>query len=206
MYIEKLAANLNRQDEQPNIEVAEMLVSHEDKEGVLEIVQGLKQKKAIANDCIKVLYEVGERNPQLIADYAASFLDALLSKNNRLVWGAMTALVMIADDKADEIFQQIDKVIYAYKNGSVITIDNSISVFAKLCRADKKYEKELLPLLIEHLSTCRPKEVAQHSERAAICITDSNRELFIETLENRKQDLTPPQTKRVDKLIKKLKA
>jgi len=69
--LEKLSCSLGKTDEEPNIELAECLCENNDKIGIKEIVDGLNGKdKAIANDCIKVLYEIGERRPELIADYA----------------------------------------------------------------------------------------------------------------------------------------
>lgn len=97
MALEKLAINLDRNDEIPNIELAEYLVEKEDVEGIFEVIQGLKMDRGIANDCIKVIYEIGERKPLLIADYVSVFLDALTSRNNRMVWGVMTALSTIAE-------------------------------------------------------------------------------------------------------------
>ncbi|MDQ0362010.1 hypothetical protein [Breznakia pachnodae] len=202
--IERLATNLGRNDEEPNIELAEELVKNEDAEGIKEIVGGLTQKKAIANDSIKVLYEIGERNPKLIRDYADDFLNLLTSSNNRLVWGAMTALNTIAEEVPSAIFTQIDKVISAYKNGSVITIDNSMSVFAKVCMADKRYEVAIFPMLMEHLRTCRAKEIPQHAERISICINSDNKTEFLKVLEERKDELSISQLKRVQKLIKDL--
>lgn len=202
--IERLATNLGRNDEEPNIELAEELVKNEDAEGIKEIVGGLTQKKAIANDSIKVLYEIGERNPKLIRDYADDFLNLLTSSNNRLVWGAMTALNTIAEEVPSAIFTQIDKVISAYKNGSVITIDNSMSVFAKVCMADKRYEVAIFPMLLEHLRTCRTKEIPQHAERISICINSDNKTEFLKVLEERKDELSISQLKRVQKLIKDL--
>lgn len=64
-----------KNDEEPNIEVAVMLCEKSDTAGILEIVEGLKgNDKGIANDCIKVLYEIGSRKPELIADYASDFI------------------------------------------------------------------------------------------------------------------------------------
>lgn len=148
MALEKLAINLDRNDEIPNIELAEYLVEKEDVEGIFEVIQGLKMDRGIANDCIKVIYEIGERKPLLIADY--------------------------------------------------------VSVFAKLCKYNKQYEKEVLPFLIKHLETCRPKEVAQHAERIVICIHKDNKEMFVNALVKRKLHLSDAQSKRVDKLLKKL--
>lgn len=202
--IERLAVNLGRNDEEPNIALADELVRNKDVEGIKEIVGGLSQKKAIANDSIKVLYEIGERNPKLIRDYANDFLNLLTSSNNRLVWGGMSALNTIAQEVPSAIFPQIDKVISAYKSGSVITIDNSMSVFAKVCKADKRYEAAIFPMLLEHLRTCRAKEIPQHSERISVCINANNKDEFVNVLEERKDELSAAQLKRVQKLINEL--
>jgi hypothetical protein len=203
--IEKLACSLGRNDEEPNIELAVYLCNCSDKKAIAEIVDGLNgSDKAIANDSIKVLYEIGERKPELIADYVDSFISHLLSKNNRLAWGSMIALAKVADLKPDKIFHNIKMIQKAYETGSVITIDNSMTVFAKLCKADNTYEKELFPLLINHLSSCRPKEVPQHAERISICINKNNANMFVKILKEREAHLTISQVKRIEKLIKQL--
>ncbi|MOA13405.1 hypothetical protein D3C78_1334540 [compost metagenome] len=80
-----------------------------------------------------------------------------------------------------------------------------MTVFAKLCKADPNYEKEVFPFLIQHLSSCRPKEVPQHAERIAICLNTANIKEFEEVLETRKCDLTASQLKRIERLMHKLK-
>ncbi len=203
--LERIAYNIGRNDEAPNIELAELLCDTNDRNGIAEITEGLNNKnKLIANDCIKVLYEIGESRPELIAEYCGTFLELLYSKNNRMVWGCMTALSCIADICAEEIFKRIDAVIYAYEKGSVITVDNSISVLAKVCKADTSYEEKLFPLLIKHLTYCRPKEIAQHAERMAVCINSSNKAPFFDVIEQRRTILTAPQQSRLDKLLRQL--
>ena len=203
--IEKLAYSLGRNDEEPNIELAKELVKTKNNKGIKEIVDGLNNKTVqIANDCIKVLYEIGEISPELISEYAENFIVSLKSRNNRLVWGSMTALSKIASLNADEIYQNLDILTRAYEKGSVITVDNCISVFAELAKADKKYEKKIFPIIIGHLEKCRPKEVGQHAERAFICINKNNAELFKKTILGRRDSLTDAQKKRLDKLIKKM--
>ena len=203
--IEKLASQLGRNDEVPNIELAELLCKSEDANGIKEIAEGLKSKdKAIANDCIKVLYEIGERKPALISEYTDDFLPLLSSRNNRLVWGGMTALATIADLAPDPIYARIDGVLSAFHGGSVITVDNSITVLAKLCKANKVYEERILPLLLKHLRECRPKEVAQHAERMAICIYKENIKGFLDVLNVRKDHLSSSQIQRINKLENRL--
>ncbi|MCL2480840.1 MAG: hypothetical protein FWF38_03920 [Spirochaetaceae bacterium] len=203
--IEKLASSLGRNDEEPNIELAKELAKTENRKGIKEIVIGLNNsKEQIANDCIKVLYEIAEIAPKLISEYAGNFTQLLKSKNNRLVWGSMTALSKIVSLNPDEVFNNLDIIVKAYEKGSVITVDNSITVFAELVRAGKKYEKKVFPIIIEHLENCRPKEVGQHAERAFICININNSKKYKETLLKRRDLLTDAQKKRVDKLLNRL--
>ena len=204
--IEKLACKSGRNDEIPNIELAEELCRTEDSAGVAEIIGGLKgEDKAIANDCIKVLYEIGERKPELIAGYANDFISLLCSRNNRLAWGCMTALAKIAEIAPKPIFEKLPVIIATYEEGSVITVDNSISVFAGLCKAGGQYAEKVLPVIISHLTKCRPKEVPQHAERASVCFNSSNAAAFIEVLEGRLPHVAAPGQARVNKLLKKLR-
>jgi hypothetical protein len=203
--IEKLASQLGRNDEMPNIELAELLCATEDADGIAEIVEGLKGKnKAIANDCIKVLYEVGERKPALIAEHAPVFLSLICSKNNRLAWGAMTALATITELVPDIVYGEVAMVLKAFREGSVITVDYSVTVLSELCKANPEHESHLFPILLEHLKECRPKEVPQHAERMSVCINDANRQSFFDVLEARRAHLSDSQVKRIEKLKKRL--
>jgi len=203
--IEKLACKLGRNDEAPNIELAEYLCGNKDAAGIEEIVGGfIGADKAVASDCIKVLYEVGERDPGLVAGYADVFIAGLSSKSNRLVWGSMTALAAIAGHAPELLFKNLPAITNAYKNGSVITVDNSISVFAKLCKAGDRYAEAVLPLILNHLQNCRPKEVPQHAERASVCFNSENAGLFIEVLEKRIPVMKQSEQARINKLLKKL--
>jgi len=202
--MQKLASSLGRKDEQPNIDLAAELVESGDRESIAAVVRGLdSDEKQIADDCIKVLYEIGERAPELISGYAAAFLDLLSSGNNRLVWGAMTALSKIAHLCPGELFRHLPAIRQAYENGSVITVDHSISVFAEIARADRAYAETVFPVIIHHLQTCRPKEVPQHAERAFICVNRENAKVFLSVLSARIEMLTQAQRKRVAKLMEK---
>src|SRR5689334_1070364 len=96
----KLAYSLGQRDEKPNVELAKQIVGKKDKKAVAELVEHLSDKKKdIAHDCIKVIYEIGALEPKLIAPYAKEFMAQLDSKNNRMQWGAMTALGSIVKEK-----------------------------------------------------------------------------------------------------------
>lgn len=204
--IEELASSLGRHDEAPNIFLAEKICADKvNREGKIKSLVGLlHESQAAANDAIKVLYEIGNREPELIAAHVEEFLTNLTSKNNRLVWGCMTALSEIAHLVPDAIYNRIESIKWAYETGSVITRDNSITVFASLCRANPEYENDLFPFILEHLKNCRSKEVAQHAERASICVDQTNLMIFREALENRISSLSNTQLARVKKLIKRL--
>jgi len=203
--IEQLAHSLGRKDEQPNVQLAEKLVESQNRSGIAEIVQGLQHsQKPIVNDCIKTLYEIGYRAPELIAPYAENFITQLHSQNNRLVWGACIALAQIADLQSELIFKHFDIIHNTYKNGSVITIDNCISIFAKLANAHSDYAQKIVPILIEHFQNCRPKEVPQHAERALVCIHGDNASAFETVFQNRYPELTAPQQKRLNKIFAKI--
>jgi hypothetical protein len=203
--IDKLACSLGRNDEIPNQELAKELCRTRDDDSIKELIQCLLNgTTAIKNDSIKVLYEIGEAQPELISSYVDDFIKLLNSKNNRLVWGAMTALSTIATINPGKIFENIDLIFDVMKTGSVITVDNGISVLAKVGSVNKEYENKALPFLLKHLETCRPREVAQHSERSMVIANSENKIEFQKVLEKRLDDLTESQQARVKKVLKKV--
>ena len=201
--IDRLAHSLGRRDEVPNQELARDLAAKKNIAGIKEIVENLPNKdKNIQADCIKVLYEVGVIEPDLIADYAEDFVKLLRSKNNRLAWGGMTALAEVAKANPDVVFKNLDAIKKAKESGSVITVDNAISTLANTAAASEKYNETIFPYLLAHLSNCRPKEVPQHSEKILPAVNQANRADFIKVLEKRMEDLSGSGLARVKKVIK----
>jgi len=201
--LERLASSQGRRDEVPNQELARDLAAKKDKTGIHEISQNLWNKdKNIQSDCIKVLYEVGYIEPKLIAGYGEDFVKLLRSRNNRLVWGGMTALSEVAKANPEVVFKHLDEIRKAKESGSVITVDNAISALAWTASANAEYSKIIFPYLLKHLSECRPREVPQHSERTLPAVNSSNKTGFIKVLEKRSEDLTGAGLARVKKVIK----
>ena len=201
--LDKLAHSLGRRDEAPNQELARDLATKKDRKGIREIAENLRNKdKNIQADCIKVLYEVGYLEPELIADYAEDFVKLLKSRNNRLVWGGMTALAEVAKANPDVVFKNLDAIKKAKETGSVITVDNAISTLAYTAATNQKYNGIILPYLLKHLSSCRPKEVPQHAEKTLPAINAGNKTEFIKVLEKRTEDLSGSGLARVKKVIK----
>jgi len=201
--LNRLAVSLHRRDEAPNQELARDLAAKKDKAGVREIAQNLWNKdKNIQADCIKVLCEVGYIEPKLIADYADDFVKLLKSKNNRLVWGGMTALGVVAKLRADVVFERFDEIKRAMDAGSVITKDNGVKALADAASTKAEYNKAMFPYLLNHLKTCRPKDVAQHSEKTLPAVSASNKTEFVKVLEKRMEDLSGAGLARVKKIMK----
>ena len=203
--LDQLASSLGRRDEVPNQELARELAIKKDRKGIRELAENLWNKdKNIQADCIKVLYEVGAIEPKLIANYADDFVKCLRSRNNRLVWGGMTALGEVAKADPDVVFKYLSEIKKAKETGSVITVDNAISTLAYTAAAKEEYTNAIFPYLLKHLSGCRPKEVPQHVEKTLPAVTASNKMDFINVLEKRLEDLSGSGLSRVKKVIKQV--
>ena len=201
--LDRLASSMGRPDEVPNQELAYDLVKKRDEAGIREIAENLWNKdKKIQADCIKVLYEVGSTEPKLIAGYTDDFVKLLRSKNNRLVWGAMTALAEVAKVDPDSVFSHLDEIKKAKETGSVITVDNAITTLAFTAAGNNKYNGEIFPYLLNHLSSCRSKDVPQHAERTLPAVNSSNKDDFIRVLEKRTEALSGSGLARIKKVMK----
>lgn len=199
--LDKLACALNRRDEVPNQELARSIVETGDQAAVRELVDGLSHKdKNIQSDCIKVLYEIGERHPELIATYYKEFGALLGSKNNRLAWGAMTALDTIVMKEPKAIYGMLARILAIADAGSVITKDHAVGILAKLASI-KQYSDVCEPLLIEQLMKSPNNQFPMYAEKSAAVI--QNTKGFKEVLTKRVEGLDKEsQKRRVMKVLK----
>jgi len=204
--LDQLACALGRRDEVPNQQLAHRLVETEDSSGIREVVENLSNKdKNIRFDCVKVLYEIGYLKPELVAPYALEFLKLLKSRENRLIWGGMIALSTIGRIAADELFPRWIEIQTAMNSGSVITRDGGVLTLAGIASANMKYNAAVFPHLLDHLRTCRPKDVPQHAEKILLAVNAGNKDGFMLLLEQRLQDLQGNQLKRVHRIIHQAK-
>lgn len=205
--VEKLATSLGRKDEVPNQELAKEIVDKKDKNAVKELVAHLNDKgKDIPNDCIKVLYEISNTAPTLLAPHIDELIAQLDSKNNRMQWGAMTAINSITTTKPAEVYNALGKLANIADKGSVITKDNYVGILVKLADT-KNYKKEALQLLHEQIQVALPNQLPMYAEQALSVIVAAFKQIFINTLTQRLDDLEKEsKRKRVEKVIKKLSA
>jgi hypothetical protein len=201
--LDRIAHFQNRRDDAPNQELARDLAAAEDGAGIQEIAAGLRHPQAVVrSDCIKTLYEIGYLKPELIASYADEFLHLLHSRENRLVWGAMLALSTIASITANTLYPHVSEIQQAMQAGSVITRDNGVKTLAAIAADRDEYRRALLPGLLDHLATCRPKDVPQHAEAVALAVDAAHMTAFRAVLEKRLEDLSAAQIKRIQRLVK----
>ena len=199
----KLASALGRNDERPNVELAEALVAKPDKAAIAELAAALSGGTvAQQNDAIKVLYEIGERKPELVGPHVAAFLALLKSKNNRNVWGAMSAIDTVAAVKPKEVAAHLGDILDAADTGSVIAKDKAMSTLSKLALAG---EPEAMPALLDRLETAAVNQLPMYAELALPAVTPAHRAPFRAILEGRLKTLEQPaKIVRVEKVLKKL--
>ena len=207
MSIINKLASVNYQKEQLlNQELAKEIFETTDKKAIDELVQNLSNKKiAIQNDCIKVLYEIGELDPILISDYLNNFLALLTHKNNRLRWGAMAALNCIAAEQPKNIYGHLTQIMDAADKGSVITRDNAVNLLINLAHVPDYFENAF-SLLIEILLKCQANQLPMYAERSLPLINEQNKQSLIRVIESRLEDMDKQsKRKRIEKVIKILK-
>ncbi len=203
--IDKLATSLSRRDELPNKELAQEIVGNKDAAAVKELVQNLRNKnKGIQGDRIKTLYEVAETEPTLVAIYVNDILALLHSSNNRMQWGAMTALSMITNEVPKDIYNALGALGDVAEKGSVITKDHYVAILVKLGKI-KEYTDDVLVLLNEQILNSPVNQLPTYAENALPIIDEQHKALFIKTFTTRLADVElETKRKRLEKALKKL--
>lgn len=203
--LEQLASAQGRRDEAPNLALAGRIASEDDNGAVNELMAGLElRNKAIQSDCIKVLYEIGELRPELIAGHFDGFLALLHSKNNRLQWGAMTALRYIADVRPQTVYKQLPAILAAAEKGSVITRDKAVGILISLA-GRAQYTATVFALLLEQLAGCPVNQLAMYAEQALPVVDETNKAAFASALRSRLEDIDKASKRaRIEKVLRKL--
>ena len=201
----KLSSVLGHRDEVPNQELAAEIAANNDAAAIEELILNLNHKeKAIQNDCIKVLYEVGGHKPSLIATYLDDFLGLLSHKNNRLQWGGMIALGLIASINPKGIYSHLSEIMIAADKGSVITRDHAVNILLQLAK-HTEYEKTSVDLLFEQLSKCPVNQFPMYAERILPVMNGENKEAFRNIINLRFDEMhKASMKKRLEKVMKKL--
>lgn len=200
----RLASALGRNDERPNIELAEALAASADAAAVAELVAALAGPMGVASDAIKVLYELGERRPELVAPYAEEFIALLASKNNRMVWGALAAIATVAALRADSVLAALDAILAAADASTVIAKDKGNAMLVNLAKAG--HAAQVLPILLSRLGDAAPNQFPTYAEQIAAVVDAGHKPKLIEILEARLPGVEGRAKRaRVEKLLTKLR-
>jgi hypothetical protein len=150
-----------------------------------------------------VLYEIGERNPALLKGHADVFFNCLKSRNNRLVWGGVSALAAVATTEAAALGKRLPEILSAADKGSVISKDKAMSILSQLALAG--HGKTALPALLERLETAAPNQFPMYAELALPAVDPGHRARFRQILEARLKKIEQPAKRaRVEKVLRKL--
>ena len=201
----KLASSVNRRDEAPNVKLAEEIAAKNDTAAVQELINNLHHAaKAIRHDSIKVLYETGNRKPELIAAYHAHFLELIASHDNRMIWGAMAALDSMVAVVHGAIGRKLYNIAHAANNGSVITRDHAVSIFIKLSSISRN-AKTAFNLLLEQLTSCPVNQLPMYAEKSLLLTSEKQRASLVAILKSRLHEMdTESKRRRLQAVVKKL--
>lgn len=205
--IDQLASSLGQRDEKPNIDLAVKIADSGNEEQLNELFSLLAGKKpALRNDAIKVIYEVGERKPDMISNHVKDFIQLLQHKDNRMKWGAMTALSSISKTQPKRLVPFIVHVVDAMDAGSVITRDHGIFILSHIATLPKQH-KDCMELLLEQLEKAPVNQLPMYAEKTAEVVTLPFVKPMVRILKARKDVMEiPSKAKRIEKVIKQLNA
>ena len=199
----KLASTLGRRDEQPNMDLANALCANENADEVAAVCEILQNGNSAAkSDAIKVLYETGRMKPQLIKRHISVFLETMNVKDNRLVWGALTALAAVSKVAPQEVFDQLSSILKAADNGSVIAKDQAVEILIELKKLDG-FAAKMTPFLMDSLRSAAVNQLPMYAERISAVLNSEDRAIFCEILTSRLDEhMKQSKQKRLVKVIR----
>jgi len=203
--LEKLASASGKREQDLNMALAQEIARSEDTKAIENLIAGLANKsKAIRHDCIKVLYEIAEAAPSLLKSQTAYFIELLQHKDNRMQWGAMTALSAMVAETPQLLFDNLAAILQIADEGSVITKDHCVKILVSLSQ-DKKYTATTIPLLLDQILKSPNNQLPSYAEQALPVIDENNKGHFRKILESRLPEVAPEsKRKRVEKVLKKM--
>ena len=189
--------------EVPNTELAAKLIRRRNRAGIREIATNIWHKdRRIQANCLKVLSEIGIREPQLVAFCVDDIVTMLSSRNNRLVWGAMQVISSVAPIAPRAVFAGRARIMKALDRGSVITIDHGILSLSVVASKSPAFSRELFSYLVQDLLTCRSQDVPRHATYIFNAVNAKTRAAYLEALARRLTDMPEPRATRIRRLMR----
>ncbi len=201
----QLANSLGRRDQVPNISLAQNIAESKNTGDIEQLCDILMHGKTpLKVDAIKVLYEVGARQPELISQYLDIFLKTMVSRNNRIIWGSLTAIAQICKIKPEAVHAHLQTILDAADASSVIAKDQAFEILCQL-KTVKSLSSTATPLLFDRLSKAAINQLPMYAEKAASVLDDRDKAEFREILAGRLDDhMVQSKRKRLEKILKYL--
>jgi hypothetical protein len=204
---DQLSSGLGRRDEKPNIELAIKIARTKNEKAVAQLISLLSNSlKAQRHDAIKVLYEVGERRPELIVRHTSLFLKLLRHPDNPMKWGAMSALSAISRVAPAKLAGHLVDIVNAMDEGTVITRDHGVYILCAVAKLKNHYAGSVA-LLFEQIEKAPVNQVPMYAEKTAEVLAPHDHQQLIQII-GRRTDVyeIPTKAKRLEKLVRNLKS
>lgn len=201
---QKLASALGRRDEQPNLELGQAIAKSGDISAVSALVI-LLNDQGVASDAIKALYECGYQAPALLVPHVETFVKLLDHKNNRMVWGSMTAISCIAQRNPDSVWPYWERILGALQHGSVITRDMAVVTLTCLAASSPSKAGLLSKPFMDAIFASQPKDVAKLALQILPVLQGEALEKTKVHLTKRLPELATSSQKKLERLLKKEK-
>ncbi len=203
---DKLSFALDRNDQEPNKLVAKQIVESGGDHEVKELVDFIESqpKQRAQSDAVLALAYVSEQLPELLMPHVDFLIDKLTSEINRVVFGSMIALSHIAHLAQEKLFNALPQIIDSMDRGTVVTRDHGFKVMVTLYQ-DDRFQEDVFLLIQEQLMKAPSNQLGQYAERLIEVLNKTHLNSLIETLEERRNDITNEyHLKRLSKNLKKL--
>jgi hypothetical protein len=116
----------------------------------------------------------------------------------------MIALSSISSVIPETIYNELPTIANAIDNGSVITKDAGVALLANLMSVASQ-RADVLPVLLNELTICPPKQLPQYAEKTIIAVDEKNKQDYLMLLNERLPELgKDSQIKRVQKVIREI--
>lgn len=206
--LDRLASASGQKAQQLNIDLAQEIAGNKDSRALAELLAGLQHKnKALRHDCIKTIYETAALAPALVSPAADELIALLEHKDNRLQWGAMTALSAVVSEIPGRLFETLPRLVAIADKGSVITRDHLVRILTGLA-AYPEYASSVRALLLEQLLLAPVNQLPSYAEQTLPAVTGekSSEEKLRQVLEIRLPEIAQEsKRKRIEKVLKKLR-
>ncbi len=200
-----LSSSQDRIDQQPNKDLAALIVQSQDTAAITELELLLSTKKINQLfDVLKTLEMIGEKSPEMIAPLYPKLTSILDHKTNKIVWIGMSAMSHISNFHPEITYQLLPKIIKTMTEGGVIMRDKGFKMMVGLYTIPS-YTSDMSPLLLEQLLIAPDNQFGQYLEKWIAVILDADIAKVIKVIEERLPELSDTNhRKRAEKNLKRL--